>query len=418
MSVPPQKPVEGTVVLSVPSAGLEIQNFVEYEYASNFLTPTDGWHVVIGDDALVDNVVKTITPGTLVNFSINGHTQGTGFVDGVTVSSSRHGGTEVMVHGRDRLAQAVDSCVDPKLQLSAGSTLYDAIKAIFTPFGWSDDTQFLVTNDDNRNVKTGARRGTPTSKKGKPLKSFQCHQLKPYPGEGCFAFASRIAQRFGVWIWITNDANFLVISRPDFDQEPIYRLAHKRGPADIYNNIEQSTATVDYSDQPSVIVATGFGTGGEWPSSVFSLAVANPAIEAPFADIKGRYPNTRFIDWPDTAWSAPTAQLTYARPLFLHDDESKTSAELEFFLRREIALRVRKTLTYTAEVEGHGVAPASSDPGDPSALIWAIDTMVDVDDDASNVHEPLWVLARTFRKSRTGGTSTRLEMIRPHSLEI
>ena len=410
-----QSPENGTVVLRVPSIGLEINTFVEYEYNSDYLTPTDGWHFVIGDDVLQDSIIKTLLPGTRVQMSINGHIQGDGLIDGVRVASSRSGGTEITIHGRDRLAQVVDSCMNPRLQLLPSMTALDAAKSVLSSFGFDN---YIIDNETNVNLMTGARRGTPTSKKGKPLKNFELHQLKPYPGEGCFAFLGRILQRLGLWFWLSADGNSVIVATPDFDQGSIYSLKHKRGPTDIYNNVITSTSDVDYSSQPSCIIATGFGTGGENACGVFSLGVVNPAIDTDNSGTINAYPNTRFISWPDSPWIAPPVAMPFARPLFLHDEESKTPLELEYFLRREIALRARKTLTYRCEVEGHGVSPTTGDVGEASTIIWAVDTIVDVDDDISNIHEPLWILSRTFKKSRAGGTTTSLEAIRPHTLEF
>jgi prophage tail gpP-like protein len=413
------QPENGTVLLQIPSAGINITTFKTYEFNSNFLAPTDGWHFTIGDDELTDSIIKTLLPGTLISFSINGLVQGTGYVDGVDVASSGKGGTEITVHGRDRLAQVVDACADPRIRLTSGMSINDALRTFLSSFGWSNpDTQYLVNNEPNRNVMTGQTRGTPTSKKGKPLKSYTIHQTKPYPAEGTFAFLSRLSQRFGLWIWLTADGQFVVISKPDFTSPSIYTLRHKRGPESVYNNIESSHASVDYSNQPSVIIATGFGTGGENAIGGLSVGIVNPAIDTNNSAIINAYPSTRFVPWPDTPWISPPVAFPYARPLFLHDDESKTIDELTAFVRREMSLRVRKTLTYTCEVEGHAISQTTGKPNEGDAYVWTVDTMVNVEDDISNIHEPLYLMARTFIKSRDGGTRTRLELIRPHSIEF
>ncbi len=94
--------------------------------------------------------------------------------------------------------------------------------------------------------------------------------------------------------------------------------------------------------------------------------------------------------------------------MYLHDDESATTEQLQCFIRRELALRQRRSLTYSVEMPGH------TQNGKP----WAVDTMVTVDDDYNRIHEDLYVLSRTFSKSRQGGTKTHLELIRPGTLEF
>jgi len=424
--IPPSTPENCVVKLELPALGLAIDTFTSYEYSSHFLTPSDGWSFTIGNEDLIQSVANLIKPGMLINMSINGHVQSSGYVDGIETHTSRSSGTEFTFHGRDRLAYAVDACADPRLRLMSSQSLQDVMQAIFAPFGFND---FVADNNANRNVVTGTKIGIKTSKKGKPLKSQVIHQLKPYSGEGCFAFAARVAQRLGLWIWLSADGQHVVVSTPDFAQQPSYKLAQKRGPADIYNNVLSSHASIDISDQPSCIIATGFGTGGENPVSNFSLGVRNPAINADIKTILSSYRNTLFIPWPadpdspdpsiqTATWIPAPVTQAFARPLFLHDDEAHTILELKYFLRREMSLRVRKTLTYNVEVEGHGVSVSSSNVGSGDIIIWGVDTIVDVDDDYANVHEPLYVLGRTFTKSRDGGTKTRLDLIRPHSIEF
>jgi hypothetical protein len=40
-----------------------------------------------------------------------------------------------------------------------------------------------------------------------------------------------------------------------------------------------------------------------------------------------------------------------------------------------------------------------------------VDTVVDVQDDRSNWHQPMWILSVSHRKSRHGGTTTEIETL-------
>ena len=44
--------------------------------------------------------------------------------------------------------------------------------------------------------------------------------------------------------------------------------------------------------------------------------------------------------------------------------------------------------------------------------------MIAINDDRSNLHTVGWVLSRNFSKSAGGGTKTKIEVIRPYSLQF
>ena len=96
--------------------------------------------------------------------------------------------------------------------------------------------------------------------------------------------------------------------------------------------------------------------------------------------------------------------------VYMIDDEAKTLEALENFVRREMALLQHKSLQVNYTVEGHGQnTPAGFVP-------WTVDTIVEVNDEVAGLHKKLYVLGRTFVKSRDGGTTTQLELIRRNSL--
>ena len=73
-----------------------------------------------------------------------------------------------------------------------------------------------------------------------------------------------------------------------------------------------------------------------------------------------------------------------------------------------MALRQRDGITAHYTFEGHTLQGAP----------WCVDTIVDVDDDALGLHTRMWVMSRTFEKSRMGGTTTTVELIMPYTLEF
>jgi prophage tail gpP-like protein len=294
-----------------------------------------------------------------------------------------------------------------------GSTLLDVLIELFKPFGWGTEDAFIVENETNTLAKAGIR-GTPRTKGGKkkgprPLKRFVLHQLHPYPREGVFQFASRIAQRHGLMLWMTASGRQLVVSNPNFDIDPFYRLIRN---ATGTTNVLDGSVKIDIKDQPTCIVADAASGGGEFGRGRIKVISANTCVatsDPAFLDPYRRYPDAKRV--LGFAFATPIA-VPRARTLYLHDEESTTLEQLEGFLRREMAHVQRRSVSATYTVEGHGQIT------DEGFIPWTVDTTVDVDDQVANFKERMYILGRTFHKSRHGGTKTTLHLIRLNTIQL
>lgn len=409
-----QSPPElGSVKLKLRNAlagSVEFTKFLSYEYAEDFLTPSDASSFTLSMDSLTERDMRALMCGTKVEVTIDDQPQSVSYISKVRIHADRSSGTIVTVECYDWLNRAVKSHVDPNVRFRPSMTLLDLLTAVFEPFGM---TVAATDNVANRNAITGRIYGSRIGKKGKPLKSYVLHQIKPYPQEGAFAFASRVAQRFGLWIWPATDGHTVIVGKPDFDQESRYTLSHKTDASDVHNNVLESDVEFSDEEQPSLIVASGFGSGGEFAKSKLKSGIINPIIGTPIEQIdafKKSYPSVHFVTPPVSAIASGILTIPIpnpnAVPLFLYDPESHTQEQLDAFVLRELSLRMRKSLTARYTIEGHKLN------GQPIA----VDTIVDVDDDRSRLHIPMWVLGRRFSKSRNGGTTTTIECIRPGTL--
>lgn len=425
------RPEDDIVEMRLPEAGVTIDAWTSYEFNSDFLTPTDGFSFSVGAARLPDAVARALAPGQRVELVINGATQCTGYIDAIDVSASRDAGTEYRIEGRDALSPAVDGCMDPRLKIKATSTLLEALVQVFTPFGWSDaDTQFLTNDEVNVNIITGQERGVRSRQKPavgkrgrklKPAKSpnqIRLEQLRPHDSEGAFAFAARIAQRFGIWIWLSAQGDSLILGHPYFDDPPRYTLRRTKAGD---TNVLSGSVRWDASEQPSFIVAEGFGGGGEWGRTKLRAVCVNPFVMNEESDLVAEL--AKFKPYESIALSedleasgrtldfvSRTRTLTNnrAKPVFLHDEESHTPEQLANFVRREMSLRTRKSVTAKYVVQGHAL----------DGVPWCVNCMVDVVDEVSGLSEPMWIKSRTFSRSRGGGSTTSLELIRPYTLEF
>jgi prophage tail gpP-like protein len=405
---------EVTLVLS--DSGLEVTEFTEYQFNSNFLTPVDGFSLSIGAEKLSDAMKEALKPGAAVKLTVNGHVQSSGYIDSIEISASRSSGTVYRIEGRDRLGQVADACADPTKSFKQGQTLEDALISLFAPFGWSKPEQFLTDAAADRDVKMGQLRGTPMTRGGKkkgprPTRDFVLHQLRPRAPEGVLEFAMRIAERFGLTIWLSADGEQVLIAKPEFDQPPRYTIIRN---AHGDTNVLEGSVKFDISEQPTVIIADGFAGGGEFGKSRIRAIYANVAVsagdEAVAPELQPYINAGAKVLGGHTFPAESVITVPRHRVQFLQDNDSQTQEQLENFMRRKMAVLQRRSLQVSYTVEGHGqITPNGFMP-------WTVDSTVRIEDDIAGLHETLYVLGRTFVKSRSGGTTTRLELIRLNSL--
>jgi len=407
---------ENELELYLPDVGRGIDKWVDYRFNSHFTTPTDAFSLTVAGDALDPVMEDGLVCGARVMLRVAGCTQATGFIDSVDRDGTVGEGTTWHLEGRDMIGQAVDSGIDPRIQFKDTEHLSDLLRRVYTPFGWSRDDQFIVDAAADQEIKTGRKLTKPRPPAKHPRKS-KLPQLKPNPGEGAHEFAVRVAKRFGLTIWPSADGERIIVGKPYFDQYPTYRLVRRKRGDLRENNIVTAKAKFSIADQPSVIVADGVGGGNEFGKSKLRCIMVNPAVLSDndeLARISRENPRSKVI-YPitnGTVMAYTPLRNPRAKPLYIHDENSKTLEQLEEFTRRSMMERVRKTLTYNATVVGHSQLDASGNP-----VPWAIDTVVDVYDEVTNVVEPMWILSRTFGRGLSG-TFTELEMIRLYSLEL
>jgi prophage tail gpP-like protein len=408
------------ITLLLVDSGLQIKQWVEYGFNSNFLTPTDGWSLTVGGEIVSKDLERELVPGARVSLSLNGLDQCSGYVDGVEISADRDSGLVYRFEGRDSLSPIIDGHIDPRTHFKESQSLEELFRTIFEPFGFKN---FVIDNDAHRSLRTGLRTGRPGKGKrgGRAIAQRKLRQLRPQMHEGAFAFAARVAQRHGLWIWSSPDGQTIILGEPDFDQEPSYKLRRNRGGT----NILGGHIKLDTAEQPTIVLADGFSGGGEFGKSRIRAKCVHPilgydASGTMLPHVKAIYDKHAeaveiklpSVDTKNTLYRKARSNRIQSRPLYLHDDESKTLEQLTMYVQREMALRLQKSAAVSYTVEGH----AWTDGG--AYVPWAPDTIVDVDDDVFGIKGRMYVLGRTFRKSRNGGTTTQLDLILPGSLKF
>lgn len=416
----PGSPDTQQIRLRLMDEYVDLTSWTSYSFASNYLTPSDGWSLALSDGDLPDQTRDALRLGARVRLYLQDFPLCEGFIDRIEIGADRSKGTTYSLHGRDRLGAVVDSVADPRVQFKTGTTLAEFLKTLLAPYGWVDeDAHFTMDAAANRDAKTGGGRGTPTSKRksktGK-LSSFQIYQLKPHNHEGLFRFISRTCERFGFFVRVSADGEQIIVANPDYTQDPKYQLFRSRTGG---TNILSGDVVFDMTDQPSVIIADGFSGGGEFGQGKIKASCVNPYFGVdeqgfnldPIVDLLQHYPEAEQVLFVTQPYRRKNPKFPVPlRPMFIHDEESKTQDQLNFFLKRTMSELIRKSLTCHYVVEGHGQEVNGS------FVPWDVDTVVQVDDEVAGISERMYVLGRTLEKSRHGGTTTHLELVRLYSI--
>lgn len=455
-----------SVILQLPDLGKEIINWESYSLSSRFLDPCDSFTFTIsGEDLILYQEI--LTPGAKIDLAINDRLQCTGYIDDRQISYSVGDGTRITLSGRDILSRLVNSYVNPSFQVKTGMTVQDVIGPLVSLYKLgelsnTDDTHLNIMTGlpNNQSLKTTITKEATTVTKVdaqgkviqirdangqlildrateykdqinitaniKPgLNKITLKELKPNPNEGAYAYVDRCIKREGLILKAVADGSGVMVISPTFTGPVNYHVINKKTNSD-QNNVITSNSQITWFTQPSIIIATGASPGGDFKKATLQVAMINeliafdntgnllPDILNILAEYKsaklvnatlvnGKYQPTRPELVPK--FSIINNQYSFC-PLYLKDDQSKDLAQLQNFTTRKMAECQMKSLSLKYTVVGH------TQNGHP----WATNTLVSVDDDIHGIHENMWVMAKTFNKSYTGGTTTNLELIRPFTL--
>lgn len=443
-----QSEVDG-VTVRLDTLDREIKTWDSYSIREDFLTPTAAFDFTLSTNA-PSAYNEMLVDGAKIQILVNELEQLTGSIERVRVTNDRSGGIVFNVSGRDFIGPVVSASIDPKIRITSNQTVADFLTSVLAPFGLS---KIYIGDDINYSIVTGYTKGrgkaqtrtftakeavsravsadgksaevvyktstvTQVISRNRPdLKTLPLDQMKPKIGDGAMQVIERLLSRLGLHMWAAADGSGVIVDAPDYETAPIHKLVrHYNGDE---NNIISGYREINAEVQPSCIVAIGASSGSDMAKirlkciAVNELVAVQPsgALATSVSDIIARYPGIKVL--PLREKLIPSTDRIVSRrkpvPMFIKDDDSKTMEQLIAFTRRKLSEKQRDYFTATYEVRGHTYG---------GEYPYAINTMIDVDDDYLNIHEPMWVMGKTFTKSRTNGTRTELRLIKPHTLEL
>lgn len=341
--------------------------------------------------------------------------QMTGLIDEVKVSVSRNGGAVLAVTGRDHMAPIVDG--DIMQRFAVENVTFRALveRVLLTPFPgrttgyFASSDQLIISNDANRLILTGKSSTGLSKNLGTPfqshtggsgvaaqsivptgplspdappeLETLKVDQAVPNAGETVYQFLERHARRFALMIWGTADGR-IVFGRPNYRQAPSYAFALRIGAAGASNSpIVDASRKESMKHCASEIHVFGPARGHDTFASPVHVRVADPEVEA----------------------------AGYYKPIVIHDAHAKDNAQATARAQMELSKRTQSSDVVQLALDGY--------VGNTGAL-YAIDTLADCQLDPLDVHESLYVVRRTFSRSRSGGSMTTLDLIPKNSIAL
>lgn len=303
----------------------------------------------------------------------------------------RNGPGQVQLPGLDYLGDLVEGHVDPLLKITKDMTIAAAFKLAASPYGITS----VVGPEDilMRNVLTGVE--VKTRKAKKSLEAYKLEELNPKAdasGQGCYDLLNRIAGHQGFTIQPSTKRSELRLSEPNYDQAASYKAWRTA----TTGNIKDGWVTEDGSKTPTLVICTGeMGEAGK--------ATKNGSLELGLNEVSAFRPLSEAAALCKRRIPGKCEPIEFGklyRLLYYQNKDAKNAAQLGRGMWRILGERIKDLLVYNCTLIGHRDVKTGA--------IYSVDTVIQVDDDWADVHEPLWIARRTFRWS-SGNDLTDLE---------
>ena len=321
-----------------------------------------------------------------VEVLVDGAVQVRGVVEKARCGADR-GGASLVISYRDLACAAMVAEAPPWLSLR-DVTLEEALRRLLAPL----DLPLVVgaSADDARRVLAGMRPGARAPSGRRSRRRHHVDRFRVQPGTKVWALCEQLCRRHGYLLYTApfEGGVGLVIDRPNYDAPVRHRLTRRRvsdSPEGYEGNVVSAARDTDGTRVPSD--ATVFGHTGASSSSDarVKVTVVNGGLDHPLV-AGDRYPLPRYI----------------------RDRRARSPQVAEQRGRREIARSMGDFDVYTATVRGFSF----------DGLVWAVNTMVRVEDDLEGVDGD-WLVTRVeFSQNRQTGPVTNLRLVPKGSLVV
>lgn len=386
-------------------AGIEVPIAIDYQVDAGVLEVPAAFQITVGHSGLIAELASAFPPFTPFELFVGDVRVQTGETDGYSIGGS--GGSSISIMGRDMLKWLVDTQVRDD-RTFAEKTFFQLVDQAITECSLEN---ILISLSDvaHRKAITGTQKGkklnpnkgntteveiTEAGKVGSKTVVYQTATAKV--GTTWWDFIAEQLRRAGLFLWSDVEGAF-ILSRPDGNQQPLYRLVRRRS-----DNGEAGEVTVlgpptfDHDTRRRFTECQVFGRGG-------GGAAGRTKVEA-------RHYDDEMIALLNPLKENRLKGGKRQKPLIIKDSQVRTVEQAQFLAKRKIVESRRNGWRLSYTVQGH-TTPALRGGG---MLVWAPNTVVEVIDDDLGIEGPMYVESVVFR--RKPETTTQINLLRCEDL--
>lgn len=409
----------------------------EISITLDMLRPGSPWTLTLwrqGPGASWERVRAAAQIFARVLVTIDGAVQLDGVVERVRDWGGREG-APLTIAGRDVLAAAIVSDVDPRLSLRS-TTLSEAIERALAPLRLP-----LVVGAsaaEVRAVQAGARPGARgTAAASSTPRGHRVDRFKPEVGEKILPFIQKLAKRHGYMVFggPAGDGMGLVIDRPDYTVAPRGELVRRWAAGSTWRttgNLLEGGVDLNAAEVPTEVTVFGSSrltapadvqhvvrrenahlssyVGGAAP--LLRALGTEPGFDVPFTVTEEVRRAPRPVEPFENARLRTATRVAAdftPRPRFVRDRRARTPQIAAQRARHLLAQAMADFAVFEGTVAGF--SPDGRGP-------WTMNAMVTVDDVVSGARGNWFIAAVTFKQSRGDGQTTALRLVPPGAIDL
>jgi prophage tail gpP-like protein len=376
----------------------------DYDVNIGVLDQPAGFSLRLGSGEVARKLIKAYPPRTPFRLYIGDVLQQTGWTDGAPESNaSGSSGTSLSIRGRDTIGQLLGMVAN---EVSLSDETYTSLveKIVEVAFQSAEAIlgnarpKVIGSNAAARKIRAGVPivelapprlieeilLGTPSGANPTVGTAHVTQQTKL--SETYISVIRRYLDRAGLMIWAAPDGNY-ILSRPNADQKPTYRIARARGgtaragEAGAGQVVGHSYRNDTVSRYSHAII---YGRGG--------------GKKAGRAKSRGAETDDEMVSWG------------FYKPLVVRDANVSNTEQASYLAARKLAEARRHGWVLEYTVSGH-TTPSLVGGG---RAVWTPDTVVTIEDDELGLHGDYYLERVDFRRGPE--TTTRLKLMRPMDL--
>jgi prophage tail gpP-like protein len=316
--------------------------------------------------------------------AVDGHLQVRGVLEKPRVGADRSG-AGLWLSFRDLACAAMVAEASPSLSLR-DVTLEEALRRLFEPLGLP--LVIGANADDARSVQAGARPGARSSTSRRARRRHHVDRFRVQPGQKVWQLAEQLCRRHGYLLYTApcEDGVGLVIDRPAYDSEVLYRLSRRRrADGSAESNILGAFRELDATSIPTSVKVFGHTSHTAREDARHEATVQNDRLTGDRVE-----------------------PFTQVRPWYRRDAKARTPQVAEQRARRLLAQANAgfDVVTLTAQGFGQG------------KRLFAVNTMARIDDEETGTTGDWLITQVAMARSRGAGTLSQLRLVPKGSLVI